>query len=187
MTFSCHTPVCILEKTKRTARSNSEIKGTLALVVFYVYLLKKRTMNNNATAPLSPSLLPQTSFFVSVSNHIPEIVSEDGAIRIPLNSLDALGLIRAKNMAHDQYVNAMMKQEDDLDMHRATLNFLSRTVEKVGNPLTRPHASRLAAKPSRKSRGSKAPQSSTAPQSSRAPQSSTALNSSTASRTSKAA
>ena len=93
--------------------------------------------------------LTRTAFFVSISNHVPELVSSDGALRIPLQSLDANGLIRAKNMAHNQYVKAMMTQAEDIDVHRATLNFLSKAIEKLGNPIARPHSNRPRIKPER--------------------------------------
>jgi len=94
--------------------------------------------------------LGSTTFHLSISNNFPELVSVDGALRIPMASLDARGLIKAKDLAHNQYVQAMMLDSDDLDVHRATLNFLCKAVEKAGNPLARPHAPQTRKAPNRK-------------------------------------
>jgi len=74
----------------------------------------------------------------------------DGALRIPTGSLDSLALIKAKDLAHNQYVKAMMQQAEDLDVFRATLNFLCKAVERVGNPVPRPHMPKANVSPSRK-------------------------------------
>ena len=94
--------------------------------------------------------LQNTSFYLSVSNRMPELVSSDGTMRIPMASLDSNGLIRAKNFAHNQYINAMMQDSDELDVHRATLNFLFKTIERTGNPTVRPHTGKPIPAPSRK-------------------------------------
>ena len=103
----------------------------------------------NASKKSSIPELSRSAFFVSISNHLPELVTSDGALRIPLQSLDSDGLVRAKNLAHNQYVKAMISQSEDLDAHRATLNFLSKAIEKIGNPIARPHVNRSPIKPER--------------------------------------
>ena len=96
--------------------------------------------------------LGKRPFFLSLSNRNAELVSEDGLLRIAVDALDAGGLLAAKNLAHNQYVLAMMENGEVLDEHRATLNFLSKAVERQGHPAARPHAPRVAAKPTRKNR-----------------------------------
>ena len=113
--------------------------------------LTTSSTKRNASKKSSIPELSRSAFFVSISNHLPELVSSDGALRIPLQSLDSDGLVRAKNLAHNQYVKAMISQSEDLDVHRATLNFLSKAIEKVGNPIARPHVNRSPIKPERTS------------------------------------
>lgn len=91
-----------------------------------------------------------TAFHLSISNSSPELVSMDGCMRIPLTSLDSKGLIKAKDLAHNQYVHAMIHGSEDLDVHRATLNYLCKAVEKAGNPIARPHAPKVNTAPNRK-------------------------------------
>lgn len=79
------------------------------------------------------------TFFLSLASRSAILVSADGSMKLPLDSLDARGLLAAKNMAHNQYVNAMIQGSGDLDMHRATLNFLSKETERKGSPVARPH------------------------------------------------
>ena len=94
--------------------------------------------------------LADFSFYLSVSNKTPELVSVDGKMRVPLASLDASGLVRAKNLAHNQYIQAMMNDSDDLGVHRATLNFLCKAIERSGIAPNRPHNKKANPAPSRK-------------------------------------
>lgn len=103
--------------------------------------------NRQATEPKTQ--FGRTTFYVSLSQGTPELVSFDGTMCIPVASLDSAGLMRAKNQAHNQYVQAMINDLDDLDVHRATLNFLCKAVERVGYPTDRPHAPRNRSLPSR--------------------------------------
>ena len=91
-----------------------------------------------------------SAFHLSISNNYPELVSSDGTLRVPMASLDTHGLIKAKNLAHNQYVQAMLHDADNLDVHRATLNFLCKAVEKAGNPVNRPHTPHGRTAPNRK-------------------------------------
>lgn len=97
-----------------------------------------------------PNTLADFSFYLSVSNKTPELVSVDGKMRVPLASLDASGLVRAKNLAHNQYVQAMMNDSEDLDVHRATLNFLCKTIERSGVAPNRRQDKTTKSAPSRK-------------------------------------
>ena len=94
--------------------------------------------------------LGRNPFFLSLSSQSAELVSGDGLLRISVEALDASGLLAAKHLAHNQYVNAMLLNEDELDAHRATLNFLSKALEREGHPAARPHTSRPAAVRNRK-------------------------------------
>ena len=96
--------------------------------------------------------LGRNPFFLSLTKKSAELVSGDGLLRISVEALDASGLLAAKHLAHNQYVNAMLHSGDDLDAHRATLNFLSKAVERQGHPTTRPHTSRAASVRNRKHR-----------------------------------
>jgi len=99
---------------------------------------------------LQPSAhLGRSAFYLSISNSYPELVSVDGTLRVPMASLDTKGLIKAKDLAHNQYVQAMIHEAEDLDAHRATLNFLCKAVEKAGNTIARPHVPRARTAPNR--------------------------------------
>jgi|AP95_1055475.scaffolds.fasta_scaffold05573_3 hypothetical protein len=83
--------------------------------------------------------LGSTGFYLDISKAAPELISADGSASLPLENLKAVQLLALKNLAHDQYVNGMLYGETDLSSHRATLNFLSRLIERVGHPSARPH------------------------------------------------
>ena len=77
-------------------------------------------------------------FHLSISGHTPELLSSNEKIRVPLDALTLTQLQAIKNLAHDQYVRAMLESSLELDTHRATLNFLSRQVQKLSDtPATR--------------------------------------------------
>ena len=109
--------------------------------------MKLDMMHAHLMAPLG-----RNPFFLSLTKKSAELVSGDGLLRISVEALDASGLLAAKHLAHNQYVNAMLHSGDDLDAHRATLNFLSKAVERQGHPTTRPHTSRPASVRNRKPR-----------------------------------
>lgn len=85
------------------------------------------------TTPLS--LLSGESFHIDVTGR-PVIVSDARGIRIDLDRLTPKELLSLKDMAHNQYVKSMLFADDDADVHRATLNFVSRHLERAGNPAT---------------------------------------------------
>jgi len=91
-------------------------------------------------------------FHLSISGQAPELLSTHEKIRVPLDALTFTQLQAVKNLAHDQYVRAMLEGSLELDTHRATLNFLSRQVQKAAHiPATKaPSDSRRARRPSRK-------------------------------------
>ena len=105
----------------------------------------------NSPFPSNSSLesLRTTPFYISLANRFAELVSDNGLFRIPVDALDAGALVKAKDMAHNQYVTAMMQNDEELDEHRATLNFLCKAIEKQGHPHARPHSNRPAVQPKR--------------------------------------
>jgi len=62
-------------------------------------------------------------------------VSDGTDMRVDMHALEAPQLIELKNMAHNQYVRAMLFDDPELDVHRATLNALCRALERRGNPV----------------------------------------------------
>lgn len=92
------------------------------------------------------TLLSGSTFYVDVAGGRSCLVSEDGNVRLRLDDLDTDTLVRVKDLAHNQYLLAMMTDSFELDVHRATLNHVCRAVERRGNPIDRP------ARPSRYAR-----------------------------------
>ena len=87
--------------------------------------------------------LRSNGFHLDISGPTPELVSRDEKVRVPLDDLTLGQLEAAKHLAHDQYVRAMLTGDTDLDTHRATLNFLSRRLQKaapVPATMARPEA-----------------------------------------------
>jgi len=87
-------------------------------------------MQNNMMHAHAMATMGKSGFYLDISGKGPELISADGAARLPLEGLPLTRLQATKNLAHDQYVNAMLNGAMDLDSHRATLNFLSRQVQK---------------------------------------------------------
>ena len=77
--------------------------------------------------------LGSKGFYLDVSNTYPELISSDDSARLSLEKLNDDQLMALKNLAHDQYINAMLMGANDLESHRATLNFLSRLVQRFGS------------------------------------------------------
>lgn len=75
--------------------------------------------------------LKQGGFYLSISGQTPELMSSDEKIHVPLEALTFTQLEAVKNLAHDQYVRGMLEGSLELDTHRATLNFLSRQMQKA--------------------------------------------------------
>lgn len=84
------------------------------------------------------TLLSESTFHVDVAGGRSCLVSEDGSVRLRLDDLDTETLVRVKDLAHNQYLLAMMTDSLELDVHRATLNHVCRAVERRGNPIDRP-------------------------------------------------
>jgi len=76
--------------------------------------------------------LGSKGFYLDVSKPAPELASSDDSARLALDKLNAVQILALKNMAHDQYINAMLMGASDLESHRATLNFMSRMVQRHG-------------------------------------------------------
>jgi len=91
-------------------------------------------------------LLTGSAFHVDVAGGHSCLVSDDGHVRLRLDDLDTETLLRVKDLAHNQYLLAMMADSLEMDVHRATLNHVCRAVERRGNPIDRP------ARPSRYAR-----------------------------------
>lgn len=112
-------------------------------------LLSDRKINDPSDGPMTNTaekLLSGTNFHVDVAGGRSCLVSDDGDVRLRLDDLDTETLVRVKDLAHNQYLLAMMTESLELDVHRATLNHVCRAVERRGNPLDRP------ARPSRYAR-----------------------------------
>lgn len=82
----------------------------------------------------SLSLLSGESFHVDVNGTHPALVSDERGVRIDLGHLAPDELLTIKDLAHNQYVKSMLFGGDDADVHRATLNYISRHLERAGNP-----------------------------------------------------
>lgn len=80
------------------------------------------------------NMLTGEAFHVDISGNHPTLVSRERGIRVDLERLSPTELLSLKDMAHNQYVKAMLFGDDDADVHRATLNFVSRHLERMGNP-----------------------------------------------------
>ena len=81
-------------------------------------------------------LLSGEYFHIDVAGTSPALVSDARGIRIDLSRLEPSDLLVLKNMAHNQYVKSMLFGDEDADVHRATLNYVSRHLERSGNPAT---------------------------------------------------
>lgn len=100
--------------------------------------------------------LRQLGFHLDISGLVPELVSRDEKTRVPLEGLTTVQLEAVKNLAHDQYVRAMLTEDLDLDTHRATLNFLTRHLQKMASvPATQPRPGARMRKPTRNVRRTK--------------------------------
>jgi len=86
--------------------------------------------------------LGSKGFYLDVSNTYPELISADDSSRLSLEKLNDDQLVALKNLAHDQYINAMLMGASDLESHRATLNYLSRLVQRFGSNETPSSSSR---------------------------------------------
>ena len=76
-------------------------------------------------------------FYLNIAGLRPELISSNEAIRIPLDALPFSQLQAVKNLAHDQYVRAMLSGDLEMETHRATLNFISRQLQKAAQaPVT---------------------------------------------------
>ncbi|MEQ9104712.1 MAG: hypothetical protein RIE53_08445 [Rhodothermales bacterium] len=97
------------------------------------------------------NLLTGEAFHVDISGNHPVLVSRERGIRVDLARLSPTELLRLKDMAHNQYVKAMLFSDEDADVHRATLNYVSRHLERMGNPanLIRPNRARRRPAPTR--------------------------------------
>ncbi|PIQ63730.1 MAG: hypothetical protein COV99_01485 [Bacteroidetes bacterium CG12_big_fil_rev_8_21_14_0_65_60_17] len=82
----------------------------------------------------SLSLLSGELFHVDVNGNYPALVSGERGVRIDLGQLSPEELLMLKDLAHNQYVKSMLFGGDDADVHRATLNYISRHLERAGNP-----------------------------------------------------
>lgn len=100
--------------------------------------------------------LKQNGFHLDISGPAPELKSSDEKIRVRLDALPFAQLQAVKNLAHDQYVRAMLEESLELNTHRATLNFLSRHLQKSAQkPATEvPAMSRSGRRPVRNSTSS---------------------------------
>lgn len=106
--------------------------------------------------------MKQHGFYLNIAGARPELISSNESIRIPLDSLPVSQLQAVKNLAHDQYVRAMLSGDLEMETHRATLNFLSRQLQKAAQaPVTvsvvegrAPRRPSRAARKSRPSTGS---------------------------------
>jgi len=87
-------------------------------------------MQNNMMHAHAIATMGKNGFYLDVSGKTPELISADGASKLPLDGLPLARLQALKNLAHDQYINAMINGAMDIDSHRATLNFLSRQVQR---------------------------------------------------------
>ena len=98
--------------------------------------------------------LGEHGFYLDISASMPGLVTSDGATRVQISDLPPIQLRAVKNLAHDQYVRAMLNGDLDMDSHRATLNFLSRLVQKAAGSVTsavpRPPESRRRARRAQK-------------------------------------
>lgn len=83
-------------------------------------------------------MLSGSTFHIDVAGGRSCLVSDDGSVRLRLDDLDTESLVRVKDLAHNQYLLAMMADSLELDVHRATLNHVCRAVERRGNPIDRP-------------------------------------------------
>lgn len=94
--------------------------------------------------------LRRDGFHLDISGPTPDLVTRDEKVRVPVDDLNLQQLEAAKHLAHDQYVRAMLTGDADLDTHRATLNFLSRRLQKASTlPATQAHPDFGLRKPKR--------------------------------------
>jgi len=97
--------------------------------------------------------MKQHGFYLNIAGLRPELISSNEAIRVPLDVLPFSQLQAVKNLAHDQYVRAMLSADLELETHRATLNFLSRQLQKAAQePVTVSVVEGRAPRPSRSAR-----------------------------------
>lgn len=97
--------------------------------------------------------MKQHGFYLNIAGPRPELTSSNDAIRVPLDALPFSQLQAVKNLAHDQYVRAMLTGDLELETHRATLNFLSRQLQKAAqSPVTVSVVEGRAPRPSRSAR-----------------------------------
>lgn len=81
--------------------------------------------------------MKQHGFYLNIAGLRPELISSNETIRVPLDALPFSQLQAVKNLAHDQYVRAMLTGDLEMETHRATLNFLSRQLQKAAQaPVT---------------------------------------------------
>lgn len=97
--------------------------------------------------------MKQHGFYLNIAGLRPELISSNEAIRVPLDVLPFSQLQAVKNLAHDQYVRAMLSADLELETHRATLNFLSRQLQKAAQePVTVSVVEGRGPRPSRSAR-----------------------------------
>lgn len=100
--------------------------------------------------------LRKEGFHLDISGPTPDLVTRNEKVRVPVEDLNLAQLEAAKHLAHDQYVRAMLAGDADLDTHRATLNFLSRRLQKAAPvPATMARTDNGIRKPKRPVRRSK--------------------------------
>ena len=100
--------------------------------------------------------LRKEGFHLDISGPTPDLVTRNEKVRVPVEDLNLAQLEAAKHLAHDQYVRAMLAGDADLGTHRATLNFLSRRLQKAAPvPATMARTDNGIRKPKRPVRRSK--------------------------------
>lgn len=180
MTFRCHTPLVSWVQRVTTHRTTGlqdspqysgqllkfldAMKTTQQIVSSPIPVASPQPVSRRKALPSQSLLsahalagLKQNGFHLDISGHTPELKSSDEKIRVPLDALSSTQLQAVKNLAHDQYVRAMLEESPELNTHRATLNFLSRHLQKTAQkPATQlPAESRSNRRPVRSSTASR--------------------------------
>jgi len=98
--------------------------------------------------------LKKHGFYLNIAGPRPELISSNETVRIPLDALPFTQLQAVKNLAHDQYVRAMLSGDLEMETHRATLNFLSRQTQKASETSVTVSVAeqRLSRRPNREAR-----------------------------------
>jgi hypothetical protein len=141
MTFRCHTPLSIMGPEQRTTRPSRAPDPNQTMKTFastplpvaapHPHARRRALSSQGMNGAHALAALRRDGFHLDISGPTPDLVTRDEKVRVPVDDLNLSQLEAAKHLAHDQYVRAMLAGDADLDTHRATLNFLSRRLQKA--------------------------------------------------------